>query len=88
MWYHQKGAGVSKWNKLIRKLMTLSNDLKFEELSKILRHYGYEIASVSGSHYTFRKEGAISITLPRHKEMDVVYVKMVRDVVLRGQKHE
>lgn len=77
---------MSKWNKLIRRLLSLSNDLKFEELTKILEHYGYKISSTKGSHYTFRKEGAVPITLPKHKEMDVVYVKMVRNIVMRGQK--
>ena len=48
---------MSKWEKLLRKLGTISNDLTFEELRKILYSYGYvESQPRSGSsHYTFRK---------------------------------
>lgn len=50
---------MSKWDKLLTRICSLSKDLRFDELRKVLESYGYEInAPRSGSsHYTFRKAG-------------------------------
>ena len=50
---------MSKWAKLLARIQTLSKDLRFEELCKVLESYGYDMkAPKSGSsHYTFRKSG-------------------------------
>ena len=34
---------MSKWEKLLRKLLSLSKDMRFNELQKILEYYGYVI---------------------------------------------
>ena len=58
---------MSKWDKLIKRICNLSKDLRFAELRKVLESYGYEMyAPKSGSsHYTFRKQGCMPITIPR-----------------------
>jgi hypothetical protein len=33
---------LSKWEKLLAKITTLSKDVRFAELKKILENYGYE----------------------------------------------
>ena len=50
---------MSKWDKLLMRICTLSRDLRFDELRKVLESYGYKMnAPRSGSsHYTFRKSG-------------------------------
>ena len=57
---------MSKWDKLITRICNLSKDLRFDELRKVLESYGYEMnAPRSGSsHYTFRKQGCMPITIP------------------------
>lgn len=74
---------MSKWEKLLEKLYSLSKDMRFEELRKILEYYGYEMkAPRSGSsHYTFRKKGCNPITIPKHEPIKKVYVEMVRDIL-------
>ena len=49
---------MSKWDKLLARICTLSKDIRFDELRKVLESYGYEMnAPRSGSsHYTFRKK--------------------------------
>lgn len=49
---------MSKWDKLLKRICSLSKDLRFEELRKVLESYNYEMqAPGSGSsHYTFRKK--------------------------------
>lgn len=75
---------MSKWDKLIAAILSLSNDLRFEELKRVLESYGYTIYAPSSgsSHYTFRKPGKNPITIPKHEPIKKVYVEMVKRVVL------
>lgn len=81
---------MSKWDKLIARICTLSKDLRFDELRKVLESYGYEMyASRSGSsHYTFRKTGCMPITIPKHEPIKKVYVEMVRQIVESEAKND
>ncbi len=74
---------MSKWEKLIARICNLSKDLRFDELRKVLENYGYETnAPRSGSsHYTFRKQGCMPITVPKHEPIKKVYVEMVKQIV-------
>lgn len=74
---------MSQWDKLLSKILKLSNDLRFEELRKVLEFYGYKMnAPKSGSsHYTFRKPGCNPITILKHEPIKIVYVKMVKQIV-------
>ena len=57
---------MSKWDKLLNRTLSLSKDLRFEELRKVLEEYGYVMIAPKGgsSHYTFRKDGKNPITIP------------------------
>ena len=74
---------MSKWDKLLSRILSLSKDMRFDELKKDLESYGYEMnAPKSGSsHYTFRKPGKNPITIPKHEPIKKIYVEMVREVV-------
>ena len=74
---------MSKWDKLIEKILTLSKDMRFDELRKVLESYGYEMKAPRGgsSHYTFRKPGAIPITIPKNEPIKKIYVQMVKEIV-------
>ena len=74
---------MSKWDKLLSRILSLSKDMRFDELKKVLESYGYEMnAPKSGSsHYTFRKPGRNPITIPKHESIKKIYVEMVREVV-------
>ena len=74
---------MSQWDKLIGRILSLSKDMRFDELRKVLESYGYTMnAPKSGSsHYTFRKPGCQLITIPKHEPIKKVYVEMVRDIV-------
>ena len=81
---------MSQWNKLLERIRSLSNDLRFAELQKVLENYGYEMKQPNGgsSHYTFRKAGCSPITIPKHQPIKKVYVLLVKAVVEGENKDE
>ena len=81
---------MPKWDKLISRIMSLDNDMRFEELRRVLESYGYTMrAPGSGSsHCTFRKEGKNPITIPKHEPIKRIYVEMVRLVVEGEMQNE
>ena len=82
---------LSSWDKLLARILTLTRDLRFDELRKVLESYGYTMKAPRGgnSHYTFRKQGCMPITIPKHEPIKKVYVEMVRDVVeSEAKRHE
>lgn len=68
---------------MLARVRTLSKDMRFEKLRRVLEMYGYMMyAPKSGSsHYTFRKPGCQPITIPKHTPINKVYVEMVKQVV-------
>lgn len=74
---------MSRWDKLIMRICSLSKDLRFDELRKVLESYRYVMNAPKGgsSHYTFRKSGCMPITIPKHEHIKKVYVEMVRQIV-------
>ena len=81
---------MSVWEKLIAKILSLDNDLRFEELKKILEAYGYEMRKPRGgsSHSTFRKKGCNPITIPMGHPIKKTYVEMVKEVVEKERTDE
>ena len=80
---------MSAWDKLIDRIRELSNDLRFEELRKVLEAYGYSMKQPrsGSSHYTFRKAGCAPITIPKHEPIKRAYVELVRQVVEAEEKN-
>lgn len=74
---------MSKWDKLLEKICSLSKEMRFDELRRVLESYGYRINQPKGgsSHYTFRKEGCRPVTIPKHEPIKKVYVEMVKEVI-------
>ena len=73
---------MSKWDKLLARICTLSKDIRFDELRKVLESYGYEMnAPRSGSsHYTFRKKGC--------KPIKKVYVEVVKQIIESEERND
>lgn len=79
---------MSQWDKLIQRIKSLDKNLRFEEIQKVLEHFGYKVKVPRGgsSHYTFRKNGSAPITIPKHKYIKTVYVELLRDVIVEEEK--
>ena len=80
---------MSSWDKLLERIQHLSNNLRFDELQKVLEAYGYTMNQPRGgsSHYTFRKQGYAPITIPKHEPIKKTYVELVRQVVESEANH-
>ncbi len=78
---------MSQWEKLLSKILTLSKDMRFTELKKVLEYYGYQMNSPKSgsSHYTFRKSGCYPITIPKQEPIKKIYVEMVKEIVEREE---
>ena len=74
---------MSRWDKLLKRICSLSPDMRFDELRKVLESFGYEMHSPrrGSSNFTFRKAGCPPITIPKHEPIKTVYVEMVKAVV-------
>lgn len=59
---------MSKWEKLLSRISSLPNGMRFSELKKILESFGYtmHLPKSGSSHFTFRKQGKNSITISKH----------------------
>ena len=81
---------MSKWDKLLARICTLSKDIRFDELRKVLERYGYEmnVPRSGSSHYTFRKKGCMPITIPKHEPIKKVYVEMVKQIVESEERND
>lgn len=73
-----------------RCLLKLGHDIRFEEIVKVMKEYGYEIKQPKGgsSHYSFVKPGCSRIVIPRHKPIKKVYVKMIKKVIEEEMKED
>lgn len=74
---------MSQFDKLLQRIRSLDKMMRFEELRKVLEHYGYKMSGpASGSsHKTFRKPGYSPITIPQHDPIKGPYVELVKKVV-------
>ena len=81
---------MSKFDKLLLRIRSLDNNMRFEELRKVLEYYGYTMTGPTGgsSHKTFRKPDAVPITIPQHGPVKRAYVELVREVVEREESNE
>ena len=81
---------MSQFDKLLQRIRDLDKGMRFEELRKVLEYYGYKMSGPSGgsSHKTFRKPGAMPITIPQHEPIKRAYVELVREVVESEESNE
>ena len=74
---------MSQFDKLLQRIRVLDKNLRFEELKKVLEHYGYTMCGPSSgsSHKSFRKKGKTTITIPQHNPIKRAYVEEVKAIV-------
>jgi len=72
---------LGKAEKLIDKIKRNPKNVRFEELTKVLKDKGYDIINIKGSHYSF-SNGKITITVIRpHGSNKFCHFLDVKDVI-------
>ena len=81
---------MSKFDKLLERILSMDNNMRFDELRKVLESFGYTMkgSGSGGSHKTFRKPGKSPITIPTHDPINISYVAMVRKIVESEENDE
>lgn len=82
-YYNKEESGMSKFDKLLDRISSLDNNMRFAELKKVLEKLGYEMRGPSSgsSHMTFRKAGHNPITIPIHDPIKKTYVEKVKEII-------
>ena len=80
---------MSRWDKLIQKILSLSRDVSFDEIKKVLEAYGYKDNTPKGgsSHHIFRKAGHEHISIPKSKNIKLKYVIKVKVIIEEESKN-
>lgn len=74
---------MSKYEKALERIRKLDKGLTFEELAHVLKKNGYTIRNNGSSHYFFSKPNVYGFTLPRHKPMNLTYIRLVKEALER-----
>lgn len=75
---------------MLQRIRLLDRSMRFDELKKVLEHYGYTMSGPTGgsSHKTFRKAGCYPVTIPQHELIKKAYVELVRDIIESEERNE
>lgn len=78
--YIQGGEQKVGVEKILEKMQRQPNGIKYNEASKVLNEYAYELVRRKGSHRHFRNKKGDVITIKEENPLKAVYVK---DVLMR-----
>ena len=66
---------MGRKEELLDRLRNNPNNVRFEELDKLLSWYGFERRQGKGDHYIYKRKGCRPLSVPRHRPVGKVYVK-------------
>lgn len=70
-----------------RRIAARANSVRFEELDRLLRLYGWELDTIRGSHHVFKREGTSLIVVPhRRPHVLAVYVRRVLEATMEDDE--
>ena len=61
--------------KIVEKMKSQPNGIRFDEAVKVLNHYGYKKVRVKGSHHQFRNDEGDLTTIQYGNPIKQAYVK-------------
>jgi predicted RNA binding protein YcfA (HicA-like mRNA interferase family) len=70
----EQKVGVEK---IVNKMRRQPNGIRFNEVTKVLDKYGYELVRKDGSHRQFRNKHGDVVTIKEENPLKAVYVKDV-----------
>lgn len=80
---------MARKEKLLERLRNNPTNVRFEDLDKLLRWYGFESRSPRrGSHYFYKRKGCRPISIPRDRRVKSVYVRRALALIEACSDHE
>lgn len=77
---------MSTIKKLIQKMESQPNGIKFQELEKVLNYINFFETRQKGSHKRFKNEKTQeSITIPVQNPMKAIYIKKILEIIEEEQ---
>lgn len=74
-----------RMREIIMKTPT-ANDISPEKLQAFLKHYGFELKRVTGSHFIYAYKGSqkeFMLNIPMHSPVKPAYIDMIRDQIVK-----
>ncbi|CAB3395949.1 type II toxin-antitoxin system HicA family toxin [Kyrpidia spormannii] len=68
---------MARVEKIVQKMKSRPNGIRYDEAVKVLRHYGYELVRTKGSHRQFRNQDGDVITLKEQNPLKAAYVEEI-----------
>lgn len=72
---------MTKKEKLLKRILGLPKDLRYDELDKILLASGYILERTRGSHAIYTKAGANTLTIPRKSPVKSYLIEQVLEEI-------
>jgi hypothetical protein len=67
--------------KLLEEIRDNPTNVRFEDIDRLLRMYGYTTRPHGGSHYYYKRKGCPPISVPRARPLKEVYVKRAIEAI-------
>jgi len=74
---------MSSIEKLIKKIKNNPKDVSFKDLKKIIERTGWTLVNISGSHYTYEKDGELRQLVRPHGKRKELYELEVKKWIKR-----
>lgn len=75
---------MSKFDKLIIKMRTNARDWRIDDLKAIAERVGVDCRQPGTSHVTFRLSNGSKVTVPAHKPIKPIYIKLFLELLEEG----
>ena len=75
---------MTRFSKLKNRIeqAKIPRDVSFDEISRYLKHYGFSLDRINGSHHVFKNLEEMSIIIPVHNgRIKYYYVKKAVDLI-------
>ena len=74
---------------LIKKMLRLPPEMRFEDILKVLKYFGYKCKNVTGSHYTYYKVGNKPFTIVKDgKKIKKAYIRKIKEILNMEEWYE
>lgn len=73
-----------KFDKLIIKMRTNARDWRIDDLKAIAERVGVDYRQPGTSHVTFRLSNGSKVTVPAHKPIKPIYIKLFLELLEEG----